>query len=61
MIAASGAPSEMVFFAQLVRFGSLSATARELNLSTAAVSVRLAQMEARLGVQLVLRTTRRMS
>ena len=61
MIAASGAPSEMVFFAQLVRFGSLSATARELNLSTAAVSVRLAQMEARLGVQLVHRTTRRMS
>ena len=51
----------MVFFTQLVRFGSLSATARELNLSTAAVSVRLSQMEARLGVQLVHRTTRRMS
>lgn len=57
----TGPPSEMVFFTQLVRFGSLSATARELNLSTAAVSVRLSQMEARLGVQLVHRTTRRMS
>lgn len=57
----SGPPSEMVFFTQLVRCGSLSATARELNLSTPAVSVRLSHMEARLGVQLVHRTTRRMS
>lgn len=57
----AGPSSEMVFFTQLVRFGSLSATARELDLSTPAVSVRLAQMESRLGVQLIHRTTRRMS
>ena len=55
------APSEMAFFSQLVRAGSFTATARELNLSTPAVSKRLTQMEARLGVQLLNRSTRRMS
>jgi LysR family transcriptional activator of dmlA len=55
------APSEMAFFSLLARCGSLSATARELGVSTAAVSKRLAQMEARLGVQLLNRTTRRAS
>lgn len=55
------APSEMAFFSLLARYGSLSATARELGVSTAAVSKRLAQMEARLGVQLLSRTTRRAS
>jgi len=55
------APSEMAFFSLLARYGSLSATARELGVSTAAVSKRLAQMEARLGVQLLNRTTRRAS
>jgi LysR family transcriptional regulator, transcriptional activator for dmlA len=54
------APSEMAFFSMLARFGSLSSTARELNVSPAAVSKRLAQMEARLGVHLLNRTTRRM-
>jgi DNA-binding transcriptional LysR family regulator len=39
----------------------LSGAARELGISTAAVSKRLSQMEARLGVPLVNRTTRRMS
>lgn len=53
------APSEMHFFSLLVRLGSFSAAAREMALSTAAVSKRLAQMEARLGVQLLHRTTRR--
>ena len=50
----------MAFFSLLARTGSLSATARELGISTAAASKRLAQMEARLGVQLVHRTTRRL-
>ena len=50
----------MAFFSLLVRGGSLSAAARELELTTPAVSKRLAQMEARLGVQLLHRTTRRM-
>ncbi|MFC5523182.1 LysR family transcriptional regulator [Polaromonas jejuensis] len=53
------APSEMAFFSLLARCGSFSAAARELDVSTPAVSKRLAQMEARLGVQLLNRTTRR--
>ena len=61
MTTPSSAPSEMAFFSLLVRTGSLSATARELNVTTPAASKRLTQMEARLGVQLMHRTTRRMS
>ena len=53
------APSEMAFFSVLARSGSFSAAARELGLTTPAVSKRLAQMEARLGVALMTRTTRR--
>ena len=53
--------SEMAFFSLLARSGSFSATARELGMTTAAISKRLALMEARLGVQLLNRTTRRTS
>ena len=53
-------PAELGFFVTLAGAGSLSAAARELGLSTAAVSKRLAQMETRTGVALVNRTTRRM-
>lgn len=49
----------MSFFSLLVRAGSFSAAAREQGVTTPAVSKRLAQMEARLGVQLLHRTTRR--
>jgi LysR family transcriptional activator of dmlA len=59
MSAAPASSSEMQFFSDLVRCGSLSAAARELQVSTAAVSKRLAQLETRLGVALLHRTTRR--
>jgi len=57
----STAPSEMAFFSVLARCGGFSAAARELDITTPAVSKRLAQMEARLGVALLHRTTRRVS
>jgi len=49
---------EMAVFSKVVAGGSLSAAARELGLSPAMVSRRLAALEARLGVRLVNRTTR---
>lgn len=52
---------EMAFFSQLMRSGSLSAAARELGVTPPAVSKRLAQLEGRLGVPLLHRTTRRIS
>ena len=51
----------MEFFSTLARCGSLSAAARELQVSTPAVSKRLAHLEARLGATLLHRTTRRVS
>ncbi|MGO4327370.1 LysR family transcriptional regulator [Cupriavidus sp. 2TAF22] len=54
-----GQPSELAFFAGLVKAGSLSAAAREQDVTPAAVSKRLAQLESRLGVRLLNRTTRR--
>lgn len=53
--------SELAFFIQLIRSGSLAATARELNLTPPAVSKRLAHLEQRLGVRLLNRTTRSIS
>jgi len=52
---------EMSVFARVVANGSLSAAARDLGVSTAVVSRRLAALEARLGVRLVNRTTRRLA
>ena len=49
---------EITVFARIVGMGSLSAAARDLGMSTAVVSRRLAALEARLGVRLVNRTTR---
>ena len=54
-------PSELPFFVALAASSSLSAAARDLGITTAAVSRRLSQMEARLGVALISRSTRRMS
>jgi LysR family transcriptional regulator, transcriptional activator for dmlA len=59
-VARSIEPADLHFFATLATAGSLSAAARELGVSTPAVSKRLAGMEQRLGSVLVVRTTRRM-
>ncbi|MFZ4287546.1 LysR substrate-binding domain-containing protein [Variovorax sp. HJSM1_2] len=53
--------ADLGFFSAIASAGSLSAAARELGISTPAVSKHLALMESRVGVSLVSRTTRRMS
>jgi DNA-binding transcriptional LysR family regulator len=53
--------SELEFFVLVARHGSLSAAARALDLTPPAATKRLAQLEQRLGVQLVHRTTRSIS
>jgi DNA-binding transcriptional LysR family regulator len=53
--------SELGFFVLLTKCGSLSATARELGITPPAVTKRLMQMEQRLGVRLLNRSTRRFS
>jgi LysR family transcriptional regulator, transcriptional activator for dmlA len=54
-------PADLGFFSVLASAGSLSAAARELGITTPAVSKHLAVMESRVGLSLVNRTTRRMS
>ena len=54
-------PADLGFFSTLASAGSLSAAARELGITTPAVSKHLALMESRIGVLLVNRSTRRMS
>ncbi|MDM0073682.1 LysR substrate-binding domain-containing protein [Variovorax sp. J2P1-59] len=54
-------PADLGFFSTLASAGSLSAAARELGVTTPAVSKHLALMESRVGVLLVNRSTRRMS
>ena len=49
-------PSQMVLFAHVVRAGSFSATARELDQTPSSVSKQIAQLEDRLGVRLLSRT-----
>ncbi len=53
-------PGDLAFFSTLAASGSLSAAARELGITTSAVSQHLAAMEARAGTSLVNRSTRRM-
>ncbi|SRR5260221_2770072 len=52
-------PSDLAFISTVAKQGSLTAAARELNGTPPAVSKRLAQLERRLGVRLLNRTTRR--
>lgn len=53
--------SELEFFTALCSQPSLAATARALDMTPPAATRRLAQLEARLGVRLVNRSTRRLS
>ncbi|MDQ1363829.1 MAG: LysR family transcriptional regulator [Pseudomonadota bacterium] len=53
--------TEMQIFVRVAESGSLSATAERMNIAKSAVSRRLAELESRLGVQLLHRTTRRIS
>jgi DNA-binding transcriptional LysR family regulator len=52
-------PEDLGFFVEVSAAASLSAAARELGITTSAVSKRLLSMESRLGVMLVDRNTRR--
>jgi LysR family transcriptional regulator, transcriptional activator for dmlA len=53
--------SQLEFFVLLARHGSLAAAARALDLTPPAATKRLSQLEARLSVRLVNRTTRHIS
>ena len=52
---------DYLLFARAVEAGSLSAAGRMLNISPAMMSKRLSRLEARLGVRLIHRTTRRLA
>src|SRR4029453_13887666 len=52
---------EVTIFDKVASAGSLTGAANELGLSLAVVSKRLATLEARMGVRLLNRTTRRQS
>ncbi len=53
--------SDLAFFSLLMKKGNLAAAAQELGVTPPSVSKRLAALEARLGVRLLHRTTRRIS
>ena len=53
--------SDLSFFVLLMKRGSLAAAAQEMGVTPPSVSKRLSALEARLGVRLLHRTTRRIS
>ncbi len=53
-------PSDMVLFAAVVREGSFTRAAQQLGITKQAASERIGKLEARLGVRLLERTTRRL-
>jgi DNA-binding transcriptional LysR family regulator len=50
---------DMAIFARVVELGSLTAAGRDMRMSPAVVSNRIARLETRMGVRLLNRTTRR--
>jgi LysR family transcriptional regulator, transcriptional activator for dmlA len=52
---------DVLFFGKLAKSPSLTEAAREMGLSVSSVSKRLSRIERRLGVSLMLRTTRRLT
>ena len=53
--------SDLAFFTLLMKQGNMAAAAQEMGVTPPSVSKRLAALEARLGVRLLHRTTRRIS
>lgn len=53
--------NDMLYFAEVVDHGGFAAAARALHLPKSKLSRRVAQLEARLGVRLLQRTTRKLS
>lgn len=53
--------NDMLFFAEVVDRGSFAAAGRALNIPKSKLSRRVAELEGRLGVRLLQRTTRRLS
>jgi DNA-binding transcriptional LysR family regulator len=53
-------PADMLLFAAVVREGSFTRAAKQLGVTKQTVSERIAKLEARLGVRLLERTTRRL-
>ncbi len=53
--------AEMQMFVRVVEAGSISGAAERLKVAKSAVSRRLAELESRLGAQLLHRTTRRLN
>lgn len=53
--------NELYLFMQVVREGSFTAAAQRLGLAQSGISRSVRDLEARLGVQLLVRTTRRLS
>ncbi|MDO9710900.1 LysR family transcriptional regulator [Paracraurococcus lichenis] len=54
-------PTDMAAFVRIVETGGLAPAARDLGLTPSAMSKQLARLEARLGVRLLTRTTRRIA
>lgn len=52
---------EIETFVRVVEFGSVTGAAKQLRIAKSAVSRRLKELETRLGVQLMTRTTRKLA